>query len=221
MRFFDGSEVISLLRRVTVLWSFIRNWNHDLCCVRVPPVVVLGWRVTWNVARCVLPREASPVRSWAPIFAGVSRVGVSVVHCSWELSNAARVVARELAKWCVSWTCVLVLTSAVSGTCSTRECVAESVDGFVHSHVCGFEHWLDALEVTARCEVATVNNGADVSPLGIHRTRGVDDESEFNFTATGVIPCDLDVVVGVNNNVWMSFVADDWREEGVIEKGDN
>ena len=93
-----------------------------------------------------------------------------------------------------------------------------SIDG----HVCGLEHWLDALEVTAGGEVTAVDDGADVSPLGVHRTRGVDDEGEFDLAAAGVVPGDLDVVVGVHDDTsgW-PFVPDDWGEEGVVEEGDN
>ena len=61
VRLLDGCFVISLLRRVAVLGSFVGNRNHDLCSVRVPTVVRLGWRVAWNVAGSVFPREASPV----------------------------------------------------------------------------------------------------------------------------------------------------------------
>ena len=115
----------------------------------------------------------------------------------------------------------MVLTRTVTRTCCTWEGVAETVDGFVHSHVGSFQHWFDALEVAARSEVTAVNNGANVSPFRVHRTGGIDNEGEFDFATAGVIPCDLDVVVCVDHNVWVSLVADDWREKGVIEKSDD
>ena len=120
-----------------------------------------------------------------------------------------------------SGTGVLVVALTVSGAGSTGEGVAQTVDGFVNGHVTFLEHGFDALEVGAGSKVAAVNNGADVSPLGVHGTGCVDDEGQFDLTATGVIPCDLDVVVGVNDHIGVALVPDDGRQEGVIEQGDN
>ena len=77
------------------------------------------------------------------------------------------------------------------------------------------------MEVTAGGEVTAVNNGADVSPFGVHRTRGVNDERKFDLATAGVVPGDLNVVVCIHYNIWVPFVPNDWGEQGVVKESDN
>ena len=120
-----------------------------------------------------------------------------------------------------SWPCVLVVALTVTRARSTWECVAKSVDGLVHRHVAFFEHGFDALEVRAAGEVAAVNHGANVRPLGVHRAGRVDDEGKFTLPASGVVPRNLDVIVGVHHDVRVPFVADDGGEQGVVKERDD
>ena len=205
---FDRGQVICLLRWVTVFWSFIGNGDDNLGCVRVPLVVVLSWRVTWNVARCILPRQTSPVASRAPIFTGVSGIGIAVVNSTRQLANSTGIVTWELSESGCSRACVLVISCTVTGACCARECVSKTVDCFVNGHVCSFKHWLNALEISTRSKVSAVNYCADICPLGIHRTRCVDNEVQFDLATTGIVPGDLNVIVRIDNDVGVSFVPD-------------
>ena len=219
--FLDGSFVIGLLRWVAVLGAFVGHGNHDLRGVGVPAVVGLGGWVAWHVAGSVLPREARPVGSWAPVFTRVAGVGVAIVDGTGQLADAAGVITGGLSEWRGSWAGVLVVALTVAGAGRTGEGVAKTIDGLVHRHVAFFEHGFDALEVGAAGKVTTVNHGANVSPFRIHRTGGVDDEGQLNLAATGVVPCDLNVVVGVNDHVGVALVTDDGCQEGVVKEGDN
>ena len=167
---FNRSQIICLLRRVAVFWPFIGNWNDNLGCIRVPLVVILSWRIAWNVTRCIFPRQTSPVTSRSPIFTRVSGIGVAVVNSTWQLAYSTRVVTWELPQSGCSRACVLVISRAVTGACCTRECVSKAVNCFVNGHVCSFEHWLNSLEISAGGEVSTVNHCANICPFGIHRT---------------------------------------------------
>ncbi len=110
---------------------------------------------------------------------------------------------------------------AVAGTRSAGKGVSKAVNGLVNRHVSFFEHGLDALEVRSASEISAIDDRADVSPLGIHRTGRVDDEGQFDLSTAGVVPSDLDVVVGINDHIGVSLVADDGREEGVVKERDN
>ncbi len=77
------------------------------------------------------------------------------------------------------------------------------------------------MEVTAGSEITAIHNGADVSPLRVHRTGCVDNEGKFDLATTGVVPSDLDVIVGVNNHIGVALVTDDWREKGVVKQRDD
>ena len=77
------------------------------------------------------------------------------------------------------------------------------------------------MEVRPACEVSTVNDRADVCPLRVHRTGCVNDEGQFDLATTRVVPSDLDVVVGINDDIWVSLVSDDWGEEGVVKERDH
>ena len=76
------------------------------------------------------------------------------------------------------------------------------------------------MEVRAACEVAAVNDRADVGPFRIHRTGGVNDKGQFDLSTASVIPSDLNVIVGINDNIWVPLVANDGCEEGVIKESD-
>ena len=65
--FLNGGCIVRLLCRIAVLWSFIGNRDGNLCCVRIPLVIVLGRRISWDVALCILPRKTCPVGPWAPV----------------------------------------------------------------------------------------------------------------------------------------------------------
>ena len=219
MCFLNGGCIISLLRRVSILWPFVRNWDCNLGCIWVPLVIVLCWWVSRNVSLCVLPREACPVCSRAPVFTRVTRVCVSIVNRSWEFSNTTRIIARSKSECCGTWPRVLVVCCAVAAACSTRQGVSETVNGLVNRHVSFLKHWLESLEVTACCEVTAVNNGTNIRPFRIHRTRRVNKEDQFDLSAPSVVPCNLDQIVGINDDVWMAFVTDDRCKECVFEEG--
>ena len=77
------------------------------------------------------------------------------------------------------------------------------------------------MEVRSAGKVTAVDNRTDVRPFGVHGTGGVNDKGQLNFSATGVVPSDLNVVVGVDNHIGVALVADDGRQQGVIKQGDN
>ena len=217
--FLDGGTVVCTGRWVAVLGALVRDGDGDLGGVGVPLVVRGRGRVAGHVAQSVLPREAGPVRPWTPVFTGVSGVGVAVVDGLRQHTQAAGIVAVRGAERGVAGTlAALVVGRAVAGLGDAGQGVAEPIDGLVDRHVGVGEHRLDAAEVTAAGKVAAVDDGAHVGPLGVHRTGGVDDEHEFDLATTGVVPGDLDVVVGVHNDVGVALVSDDRRQQGVVEE---
>ena len=126
-----------------------------------------------------------------------------------------------MSKWCGSWPGVLVVALTVSRTCCPWEGVAKTVNGLVDGHVAFFKHGFDALEVRSAGKVTAVDDRTDVRPFGVHGTGGVNDKGQLNFSATGIVPSDLNVVVGVDNHIGVALVADDGRQQGVIKQGDN
>ena len=217
--FLNGGAVVCTGRWVTVLGALVGDGDGDLGRVGVPLVIRSRRRVAGHVAQSVLPGEAGPICPWAPVFTGVAGVGVTVVDGLWQDTQAAGVVAVRGAERGVAGTlAALVVGRTVAGLGDAGQGVAESVDGLVDRHVGVGEHRLDAPEVTAAGKVAAVDDGAHIGPFRVHRTGGVDNEHEFDLTTTGVVPGDLDVVVGVHDDVGVALVSDDWRQQGVVEE---
>ena len=77
------------------------------------------------------------------------------------------------------------------------------------------------MEVRSASEVSTVNDRADVCPLRIHRSRSIDDKGQLDLSTAGVIPSNLNIIVGVNDNVWVPLVPDDGRDKSVIKERDD
>ena len=220
VRLFDGRGVVSAGGGVAVLGPFVGDGDGDLRGVGVPLVVRGRGGVAGHVAQGVLPGKAGPVGTGTPVFTGVARVGVAVVDGLGEDTQAAGIVAVGGAEGGVSGSlAALVIRRTVAGLSHAGQGVAKTVDGLVHRHVGVSEHGLDAAEIAAAGEVATVNHGAHVGPLGVHRTRGVDHEDEFDLSTAGVVPCDLNVVVRVDDHVGVALVPDDRRQEGVVKEG--
>ena len=125
-----------------------------------------------------------------------------------------------MAQWRRPWPGVLVVLRTGTLAGGTGQRVSKSVNGFKHGHVGVFKHGLDALErLSSVSKTSAVDHCANVGPLGIHGTGGVDDERQFHLATAGVVPCDLNVVVGVDHHVRVAFVTDDRREQTVVEEG--
>ncbi len=219
VRFLDRGGVVCARRWIAVLGPFVGDGDGNLGGVGVPLVIGSRGRVAGHVARGVLPGEACPVRTGAPVFTGVPGVGIAVVDGLGKHAQAPGVVAVGGAERGVAGTlAALVVGRTVTRLGDAGQGISETIDGLVDGHVGVSEHGLDAAEVAATGEVAAVNDRAHVGPLGVHRTGGVDHEHEFDLATARVVPRDLDVVVRIDHHVGVALVPNDRGQQSVVEE---
>ena len=86
MSLVDTLGVIRLLCRVAAVWTLIRDWYDNLGSIRVPAVVQLCRRVTWNIARSVSPGQTGPSGAGAPELTVVTAI-LWEVNCAVVVNN--------------------------------------------------------------------------------------------------------------------------------------